>query len=438
MALTRACAAYPAKIDSVVSSSLSKRSRPRLGHDQHALDDVLVDHRHEEHRLRAGGRRDGDAARIGIGIAQPDALAVLGDPAGQSLADPDSEGGGSGSFGAGERALEGDRLAGPGLVVDAVDPDGIVVDEAASLGHDGASDAGHVMDPVQADGQVGDRAQPVGQRARQFGEPRIPDGGRHVVREGPGKVHLALGPGIRMVVVEDQQALRLAAEDDRHEADRPDPGPKVDVAQVRKGVTEVAVHDLDPLLTDRRHARRRRVPREGRHELQDLRRQAALGGQGQRQRRLAIHPQSGLIDAEERERLIDDVLEEAGQVLLAADDGRDPEQGRAAIEVYRGVAGGRPGRARWPSRRQAPWQVGPAGEDAGATAQRYGARHARAIAHRYSREGPVAVARHGEDRFMACWGHRESGLVGHGRGQGGPAETWLTTTPPLSEVAERS
>ena len=75
---------------------------------------------------------------------------------------------GVGSFRAGERALERDRLAGAGVVIDAVDPDRVVLDEAARLGHDGAADAPDVVDPVQADGQVGDRAQPVGQRPRRL------------------------------------------------------------------------------------------------------------------------------------------------------------------------------------------------------------------------------------------------------------------------------
>ena len=84
-----------------------------------------------------------------------------------------------------------------------------------------------------------------------------------------------------------------------------------------------------------------RVARQGRDQRQDLRREAALGGEGQRLGAVVVHPQPGLIHAEQRERLVDDVLEQAREVLLAADVRRDPEQRRAAIEEHGALGLGR-------------------------------------------------------------------------------------------------
>ena len=39
-----------------------------------------------------------------------------------------------------------------------------------------------------------------------------------------------------------------------------------------------------------------------------------------------VRPETGAIDAEQLERLVDDVVEEAGQVTTTADLGRDPSE----------------------------------------------------------------------------------------------------------------
>ena len=131
------------------------------------------------------------------GVAQPDRLAVRRDPAGQpACRSATRRAAGSGLRRAHEHALEGDRLAHPGLVVDPVDPDRVVVDQRRGLGDDRLGDAVDVLEPVQPAGQLGDRPQPAGHRPGRVGQPGVADGGRHVVGEGPGEVGLVGGPGV--------------------------------------------------------------------------------------------------------------------------------------------------------------------------------------------------------------------------------------------------
>ena len=127
-------------------------------------------------------------------------------------------------------------------------------------------------------------------------------------------------------MVQHEQAERRAAEHDRDEADGADPGPPVDRPQPRQGRPEIAAEDLDLLVAERVHARRLRVARQRADDLEDLLREAALRDELERGRAVLEHPQAGLVDAEQRERLVDDVAEEAVEVVAAADLGRDPAQ----------------------------------------------------------------------------------------------------------------
>ena len=92
---------------------------------------ALVRHRHDQHRFGAARLADDQAPRVGVGVAEQERLAVLRDPAGQALADADPEQLGLGVGRAHEHALERDRLAPAGLVVDAVHADGVVGDQRA-------------------------------------------------------------------------------------------------------------------------------------------------------------------------------------------------------------------------------------------------------------------------------------------------------------------
>ncbi len=226
--LTSACAAYPAKIVRVVSSSASNRSGPSFDTTMtpwtvpsNSIGTISID---------SGPSVDWTTSTRGsaMRVAEPDGLAVGRDPPGQAVPDRDPEERRIGVGDAHERPLEADRLAHPGLVVDLVDADRVVVDERPGPGDDRLGDALDVLEPVQAAGKFGDRPEAVGHRPRRFGQPGVADRGRHVVGEGAGELGLIGRPRVVGQVVEDEQPERHVAEHDRDVADRADPGPSVD------------------------------------------------------------------------------------------------------------------------------------------------------------------------------------------------------------------
>ena len=225
-----------------------------FGDDDHAVDDVLEGHRDGEHRLRLVVRAHDHAARVRTGIACPDRDVVGRGPAGQALADRDAEHRRVGVGVAQERALEGDRLAHPGRVVDAVDPDRVVIDQAAGLTDDGRRDALDVMDPVEADGQLRDRGEPLGEGVRRRGEPRVLHRDRDVVPERAGEVRLVVRPLVIRAVVEDQETQGLVAEHDGHEAHRLDALCAVHALEAGHGAGQVAGEDRHMALAERGHA----------------------------------------------------------------------------------------------------------------------------------------------------------------------------------------
>ena len=258
-----------------------------------------------------------------------------GHPTRQPCPDRDAEDGRIGVGGAHERALEADRFAHPGLVIDPIDADRVVLDERAGPGHDRLGDALDVLEPVQPAGELGDRLEPVGHRPGRFGQPGVADGGRHVVGEGARDLGLLGRPGVLAQVVQHEQAERRAAEHDRDEADGSDPGSPVDRPQPWHGRPEVAAEDLDLLVAERVHARRLRIARQGADDVEDLLRQATLRDDVERGRAVLEQPQACLVDTEQRERLVDDVAEEAVEVVAAADLGRDPAQRVGARRALR-------------------------------------------------------------------------------------------------------
>ncbi len=307
---------------------------PVLRQDDDPVDRPVERHRHDEHRLGALCRADDERPRVARRVAQSDGLAVLGDPAGEPGPDRHAEQGGVRVLDVHERALEGDGLAHPGLVVDAIDADGVVVEQAPRLRHDGLTDAGHVLQPVEPGGQLRDGAQAAGHRPGRVRQAGAPDGGRHVVRERPGELRLVGRPVVVRAVVQDQQAERCVAEHDRDEADRPHSGAAIGGANGRHRRLEPAAEDADLALAEGVHPGRAGVARELRDDVEDLGREAALGDQPQWRRAVVIGPQAGLVDAEQRERLVDDVTEQPVEVVPAADLGGDPpERGRTRREV---------------------------------------------------------------------------------------------------------
>ena len=131
-ALTIAWAAYPAKIDMVVSSSASNRSRP-------SFERTITPWTRP--RTSSGRRASTRAPRWspmttprGSAPASPERIVSLCSATQPVSPSPigDAERVRVGIAAAEERALERDRLAHPGGIVDAVDPDRVVVDEPAA------------------------------------------------------------------------------------------------------------------------------------------------------------------------------------------------------------------------------------------------------------------------------------------------------------------
>ena len=101
--------------------------------------------------------------------------------------------------------------------------------------------------------------------------------------------------------------------------DRPQPGGRA---------AHGPIEDPDAPLAQRRHPGRRGVGRQRADRVDDLGRQSPVGAEPERGRGAAVvEPQPGAVDAEEREGLVDDVVEEAGDIAPTADLGRDPAEG---------------------------------------------------------------------------------------------------------------
>ena len=195
-------------------------TQARRDHD--APDAALVHHRHREHGLRAEVLAEDQAARVGMGIADEHRLTVLGDPAGDAVTDANPEQLRLRVHTPHERALERDRLAPAGVVVHAVDAEGVVRDERARLRDDRLADAPHVLDRGQPGRQVLDGTQPRCEILHRGHELRVADGRRDRVAEAPGQRRLVVGPVVRACVVQDEECERLAAEYRGHEAQRLD------------------------------------------------------------------------------------------------------------------------------------------------------------------------------------------------------------------------
>ena len=126
----------------------------KLGQDDHALDPVVVGNWHEEHRFGAGGRANQDPARVSLGIGHNHGLVIGGNPTGQPLADAAAEHLCAHCRRTHERTLEGDRFAYAPLVVHAVDPDVVEIDQLARLGNDRLADRRHVVEAAQPTAEV--------------------------------------------------------------------------------------------------------------------------------------------------------------------------------------------------------------------------------------------------------------------------------------------
>ena len=252
-ALTSACAAAPAKMLSVVSSSGPNRSLPSREATTIPRTRPSYDHRHDEHRLRAVRLADDQAARVRVGVADQQRLAVLRDPAGQALADPDPEQLRLGIDAAHERALEGDRLAPARVVVDAVDADRVVGDRASAPRRRSSRRSrarpgcwtGGPTGPGSARRRAARSSTDAMSRA-------LPIAVAIVSPKLRRQRDLVRRPVVRLGVVQDEQRERLAAEDGRHEAQRLDAVLRVQLAHLGRDRGVVGVAEDEDLLAAQR------------------------------------------------------------------------------------------------------------------------------------------------------------------------------------------
>ena len=188
-ALTRAWAAYAGE-DRQRHLVVGVEPVPALRrHDDHALDDVLVDHRDEEHRL--GLVRAPTTMPRASPAASPrrTGSAVGGDPAGQALADRDPQRGRVGVVV--PRNVPSNAIGShiPVAVVHPVDADRVVVDEALVSDTMAAAIAATSWSRLSRLASSAIERQPLGQGPARLGEPGAADGRRHVVAERSGEGH---------------------------------------------------------------------------------------------------------------------------------------------------------------------------------------------------------------------------------------------------------
>ncbi len=220
-----------------------------------------------------------------------------------------------------------------------------MVDEAARLGHDRLADAAHVLDPVEPGAEVLDRPEPGRQVDRRLVQPRVLDRDRHLVAEGGRQLELLGRPLAPGLVVEHEQPEKPLTEDDRHEADRLDPVARVDLAQLGRRCGPAGVLD-DPEfpVAGRLDPVGRRVHGQGGDGLAKRRAQPSVGGEPERMGVLVDQPERRALDREERDGVVDDVVEQRRQVGPGGDGRRDPTERPVAGDVDPRLAwGGRGG-----------------------------------------------------------------------------------------------
>ena len=246
-------------------------------------------------------------------------------PPRQPLADLEAQHVGSRPAEAGEFAVERDRLAQLGHMVDAVDADRVVRDEAVCLGDDRITDAAHVLDAVEARAQLLDSPEPGRALADGVEQPRIRDGSRHLARERGAQLQLVGRPVVRGAVIEDEEADGLIVEHERDEADPPEAEPPVDGRKGRGGVG--VVHDDDSSLLDRPVADDRIALAHLRNGADELLVKVPVRDESERVAAVIEEPQARDLRPEQGVRRVEDVLEDLIELEVGADLGDDAAEG---------------------------------------------------------------------------------------------------------------
>ena len=226
-------------------------------------------------------------------------------------------------------ALHGDRD--DVVALDPVDPDVVVVDELAQLGRDGLPDLVHAGQPVQACPQLLDRPELRGPRGHPLEVLGRADRHARLGREGGHRLEVVLGPGVRSVVIDDEEPEQLGAVEERRGADGV-------VALLDHGRTHaltarvVAIVDREHRSTCGDRERGQGAGRELADAPEVARREAPTHlGDDASVRPLQEH--GGAIGFEQDHRVIDQTGQDPVEVEPAADVARDPMERLRAMKL---------------------------------------------------------------------------------------------------------
>ena len=271
----------------------------------------------------------GSAAASGRYLRDP----VLGDPAGDALAerDPQLVRGLVDVFAdlTAHRDRDEVRLHEP------IDPGVVIVDELAQLGHDREPDVLPAREVVEPRSELLDRLELRGPGRHLLEVLRGPDGDARLGRQGGDRFELVRRPAVRLVVVDVEQPQELRAIHQRRGAERVEAllhDGRPDAAAAR--VVRIAHGEQRPASGDGQ--RRQRPLREVADRGQVLGRQAAADLGRDRTVR-ALEEDRRAVTLEQHHRVIDEAGEDAVEVEPAPDVARDAAQGLRAMEQVRNL-----------------------------------------------------------------------------------------------------
>ncbi len=307
-----------------------------LAEDDDPEHPALVEHRHHEHRLgNVIGARDRLAALVVQRVVDQQRLAMLGHPAGEALAHCDPQqvlrvGGVVGEHFAGEC----DRLAHAALGVDLVDADVVVLGQRARLGNDGLGDGADVRQAVEPCGEILNGLHAGSLRRHRAVEAGVLDGDRRLIGEGLRQGHLLRRPGSIATVVEAQQAQRLVATDERHEAHGSDALGGVRLTKHADALVDIGIaHPVRPPLPQRAQADGVLVAAQRRDVRQEVLAELVLRGDAERKVPLGHQPQAGPVGLEQGSRQVDHLAEDGVQVERAGQLLGDRAQGTGTLKL---------------------------------------------------------------------------------------------------------
>ena len=195
------------------------------------------------------------------------------------------------------------------------------------LADDGLEDGRRVLELGEVCRERLDGAQASGQLRHGAVQPGVLDRHRHLVGEVDGEGELEGRPGVRPVVIEDQQSQTLVAEDDRHQAGRLQSVGEIGVAKrTRELAVSRVVHDERDPLPRRAQSHCVVVPFERAHRAYQARAQPTLRREPEGVPPGLDQPESDPLRIEQGAGVLDHVFEQQIEVELAADVGRDAVQ----------------------------------------------------------------------------------------------------------------